>query len=54
MCDWLKNNDINGIAVAPPDPLPSGVTGEWGWEIPCINDGVGTISFDLIITAGVE
>jgi hypothetical protein len=51
---YKTNVNINGIAVAPPDPLPSGVTGEWGWEIPCINDGVGTISFDLIITAGVE
>jgi hypothetical protein len=42
------NVNINGVDSFPPDPLPPGVDGEWGWEIPCIN-GVGTCSFDLVI-----
>jgi hypothetical protein len=47
------NVNINDVAVAPPDPLPLGVTGEWGWEIPSI-DNVGTCSFDLVINQGLE
>jgi hypothetical protein len=46
------NVQINGVAVAPPYPLPPESSGEYGWEIPGINN-VGTFSFDLVIIAGL-
>jgi hypothetical protein len=45
------NTVINGVAIAPPSPLPVDITGEWGWEIPCIDD-VAVFNFDLIIDPG--
>jgi hypothetical protein len=46
------NTVINGVAVAPPDPLPPEASGEWGWEIPSI-DNVGTFNFDLVVNPGL-
>jgi len=49
----VKNNVvINGVSENLPDPLPSGVTGEWGYEVPVVS-GTGTIACDLTVTAGL-
>jgi len=47
------NTTINGVIVTTPDPRPPGAEGEWGWEIPTTGDQ-GTITFDLVIVAGLE
>jgi hypothetical protein len=47
------NTTVDGVIVTTPDPRPSGAEGEWGWEIPSI-DNQGTITFDLVIVAGFE
>jgi hypothetical protein len=46
------NTVINGVTVAVPDPQPESAKGEWGWEIPSVED-VGIFNFDLVINSGL-
>lgn len=46
------NVRINGVAVDGPSPT-EGLNGEFGWLVPLVN-GAGSISFDLVVGAGLE
>lgn len=48
-----KNNIfINGVSFTIPNPLPPGIVGEWGYQVPIINNS-GTTTFDLAINKAV-
>ena len=46
--DCRSNVTLNGTAIAPPDPRPSGKNGDWCWPIPT----PGVLGFDLTVHAG--
>lgn len=47
------NVSINGVNYTTPESPTGDLTGEWGYDVPSI-DGSGTITFDLIVKAGLE